>query len=1002
MTLMQSRYEFRIGEPAEIAAAPETVEFLAHATSRRVTIGGQAVPGLVVGPNQAQDRILLAASSKAKPGEYTVTLSATSQTGEERETTLDVLVKPLKPLATGTTRNPVVLLNGWETGFNSPSNPCPLATSSSTTFGNLASYLVQDGVSAVFLFDNCVEGAGQPIEALANDLSAFLNSIQYSDGTQVPQIDLVAFSMGGLIARAYLSGLQTNGVYLPPGNTLVGKLVLIATPNFGSFVAGAYAQGIAQGTQAAELEPGSSFLWDLATWNQFGDDLRGVNTIAIIGNAGVYTPNGLANASDGLVSETSASLGFAVLAKSSTALTNIAASSTRIVPYCHVDPSAFTNTTLGTFNCSAPGIANVTNTSHYTGQIVRSFLAGTTTWSSIGTAPTSDTYLKSNGGMFFAWQNANALYVSDMTKVAWGTVTLQDGGDTEAIYYTDFVYGTGAFSATSRSLGTITTGSVTGPTGYFGPVRVKQGAAIASVTPLSTTAAGLAVSEGATITLTGSNFGTQCGTCKVLANPAGSTSQALTVTSWTNTAIGVKLPATVAGLMTITVDAVGGVDNIGVFAVSQATLAVTPASLEFAYTTGGATPAAQSIQITNGGTGTLSWNATTSVTWLNWSTASGTAPSTLSVSAEPAGLSPGTYTGTIQISATGANNSPVSIAVTLTVVAATASLAVSPQSLAFQATSGGAAPAAQTVSIANGGGGTLSWTASGGAFWMSLSATSGNAPGTLSVAVNPANLAAGSYTATVTIAATDLTISPVSVAVTFVVQGVQAAGTITGVANAAGYQMNFAPATWVAIFGTNLSQLTYTWQSSDFVNGALPTSLEGISVMIDGLPAYVYFISPTQINVLAPDDATLGSVQVQVTTAGQASNAVTAQKNQFSPAFFTLDGTHVAALHADYSVVTQTAPAKPGETILLYGTGFGPTAPVLPTGQTVSAAAPLASSVTVTIGGVAVTAGFAGLAGSGLYQFNVTVPTLPSGDATLLANIGGVASQPGVALTVGQ
>jgi uncharacterized protein (TIGR03437 family) len=372
------------------------------------------------------------------------------------------------------------------------------------------------------------------------------------------------------------------------------------------------------------------------------------------------------------------------------------------------------------------------------------------------------------------------------------------------------------------------------------------------------------------------------------------------------------------------------------------------------------------------------------------------------VSAEPAGLSPGTYTGTIQVSATGANNSPVSIAVTLTVVQAPASLAVSPQSLTFQATSGGAAPAAQSVSIANGGGGTLSWTASGGAFWMSLSPTSGSAPGTLLVAVNPANLAAGSYATTVTIAAADPTITPVSVAVTLVVAGTQTPGTITGVANAAGYQLSFASATWVAIFGTNLSQITYTWTARDIVNGVLPTSLEGVSVTINGTPAYVYYISPTQINVLAPDDATLGPVQVQMTTAGQASNAVTAQKNQFAPAFFTLDGTHVAALHADYSVVTQTAPAMPGETILLYGTGFGPTTPALPTGQTVSAAAPLASAVQVSIGGAAATAGFAGLAGSGLYQFNVTVPALPSGDATLLANIGGVASQSGVALTVGQ
>ena len=136
------------------------------------------------------------------------------------------------------------------------------------------------------LFDNCLEDPNQPIETLAADLGNFLNSIKYSDGTQVPQFDLVGFSMGGLIARAYLAGLQPNQTYLPPANTLVRKLVLIATPNFGSFLAGNSASTILAGTQSAEMLPGSSLLWNLATWNQFGDDLRGVNTIAVIGNAG--------------------------------------------------------------------------------------------------------------------------------------------------------------------------------------------------------------------------------------------------------------------------------------------------------------------------------------------------------------------------------------------------------------------------------------------------------------------------------------------------------------------------------------------------------------------------------------------------------------------------------------------------------------------------------------------------------------------------------------------
>ncbi len=167
----------------------------------------------------------------------------------------------------GSTRNPVVLLNGWETGYNTPA-PVPSRAAPSDTFGNLAQYLVDDGVPVVYLFDNCLVDPNQSIETLGNDLATFLNSIQYDTGAQVPQIDLVGFSLGGLIVRSYLAGLQPGGSLTPPADTLVGKLVLIATPNFGSFVAGTYAVGSAYQSQAAELIPGSSLLWNLANWNQ--------------------------------------------------------------------------------------------------------------------------------------------------------------------------------------------------------------------------------------------------------------------------------------------------------------------------------------------------------------------------------------------------------------------------------------------------------------------------------------------------------------------------------------------------------------------------------------------------------------------------------------------------------------------------------------------------------------------------------------------------------------
>jgi uncharacterized protein (TIGR03437 family) len=1003
MAMLQNSYEVRIGESTSILAPQETLNFLARAQSRQLSVQGQAAAGLVVAPNETQDGILLAPSSKATPGTYSVTLSATGETGEQRQTTLNVVVQPRVSVPAGATRPPVVLLNGWQTGFT---NTCPVATTSATTFGNLAQYLVADGAPSVYLFDNCLEDPNQSIETLAADLGTFLNSIKYSDGTQVPQFDLIGFSMGGLIARAYLSGLQTNQTYQPPASTLVRKLILIATPNFGSFLAGNNATTITAGSQSAEMLPGSALLWNLTTWNQFGDDLRGVDAIAIIGNAGTYTPSSssstlLNNASDGLVSLTSASMGFV----------SQNAALTRIVPYCHVDPAAFTNTTWGNFNCTAPGIANVTSTGHLTSQIVRSFLASTTAWSSIGTTPASDPYLVGNGGMFFAVQNTSAGYVADLTKTTWGTVLLQNGGDSGTIFYTDFIYGSGVYSAVSSSLGAITCGTVKAPVGYANAVRCKLGAAIFSISPLSTSATGRAVTAGTTITITGANFASQCSGCKVSLTPAGSsTAQTLTVTSWQSTSISVKIPAGLSGLQTLQVTASTGVDTLGIMVAGASSIGVTPSSLQFAYTAGGALPASQSIQIANAGTGTLSWTSTASATWLSVSDASGTAPSTLTVSVSPAGLSAGTYTGTVQIAATGAANTPMSIVVTLTVTAVPASLAISPQALTFQYTVGGAAPAAQDVSIANGGTGALSWTASSSAFWATLSATSGNAPGTVSVSVNPANLAAGTYMTTVNVAATDPSITPVSIAVTLVVQGTQAAGTVTAVVNAGSFQPGIASGAWLAIFGTNLSQRTYTWQAADIVDGKLPTSLQGVSVTINGIPAYIDYISPTQINVLAPDDATMGSVQVQVTTAGQTSNAVTVQKSQFSPAFLTLDGSHVAALHLDYSLVgppnllsgATSTPAKPGEIIQLYAVGFGPANPPQPTGQQVASATPLANDVQVTIGGQTATVQYAGLVQAGLYQFNVTVPAVANGDATLVATIGGIPSQKGVALTVQQ
>src|SRR5262249_353078 len=80
------------------------------------------------------------------------------------------------------------------------------------------------------------------------------------------------------------------------------------------------------------------------------------------------------------------------------------------------------------------------------------------------------------------------------------------------------------------------------------------------------------------------------------------------------------------------------------------------------------------------------------------------------------------------------------------------------------------------------------------------------------------------------------------------------------VTTAASFQPGIVPNSWVAIKGSNLATTTNTWDKA-IVNGQLPTELEGVKVTIGGKPAYVYFVSPNQVNVVAPDVGT-GSMSV--------------------------------------------------------------------------------------------------------------------------------------------
>jgi uncharacterized protein (TIGR03437 family) len=242
---------------------------------------------------------------------------------------------------------------------------------------------------------------------------------------------------------------------------------------------------------------------------------------------------------------------------------------------------------------------------------------------------------------------------------------------------------------------------------------------------------------------------------------------------------------------------------------------------------------------------------------------------------------------------------------------------------------------------------------------------------------------------------------------------------ITRVGSAASLAPGTSSSSWITILGMNLSTTTRQWTNSDFANGKLPTSLDDVSATINGVAAYIAYISPTQINVLAPDDTATGPVQVQVTNMKGTSSSFTATKSDPMPGFFTVGpkpadsvnqaGSYIAALHADGTPVgprgliagANFTPAKQGEEIQLFGTGFGATTAPAPAGQLLTGADTLSNQVTVMIDGKPAQVVFAGRTANGLDQINVIVPGVyPDLDVAVQAKVNGTTTQASVFLTV--
>jgi uncharacterized protein (TIGR03437 family) len=215
-----------------------------------------------------------------------------------------------------------------------------------------------------------------------------------------------------------------------------------------------------------------------------------------------------------------------------------------------------------------------------------------------------------------------------------------------------------------------------------------------------------------------------------------------------------------------------------------------------------------------------------------------------------------------------------------------------------------------------------------------------------------------------------------------------------GVVDAASGEAGITPGSRFSIVGWGLAGSSRQAGSADMVGDALPTSLEGVGVRINGQWAAIYSVSPEKIEAQVPALEGEGTATLEIVRDGVASEPEPVEIRRASPGAFryTVGGrSYVAAFHEDGDTVANPAlapryrAASPGETIRILGTGFAPA----PAGRAIDQVQPV-DHVTVEIGGRPATVLFAGLIASGVFQVNVVVPAdLTAGDHAVVIRVAG-------------
>jgi len=219
----------------------------------------------------------------------------------------------------------------------------------------------------------------------------------------------------------------------------------------------------------------------------------------------------------------------------------------------------------------------------------------------------------------------------------------------------------------------------------------------------------------------------------------------------------------------------------------------------------------------------------------------------------------------------------------------------------------------------------------------------------------------------------------------------------------------YAPNTFVTIYGQNLAYTTRALSASDVAGGMLPTVLgtTGVRVLINNIPANIYYVSPAQVNLLIPTSLIAGPVILQLVVDSLAGPAIPIMLQSAAPSLFQLDAATVLAVHLNGSTITAASPARPGEVVVLFASGLGPTNPAAIPNQIPQQAASVTpmSSFSMMINGSPVSSQqilYAGVVPTfaGLFQINVQLPNDTPANPQIQIGYAGIMSPAGRALPV--